>query len=273
MERLQLASLGSGSRGNATVVRTPDTCLLVDCGFSYKDVCRRLRRLNLDVSDLDALLITHEHGDHCNGIDTLLSAAKIPVYMSYGTAQCDKMAKLQRVGAKKLIQCEGEQIDVWKFNAGDRFRIGDVDVQSVPVPHDAREPVQFRFDARGARAGLLTDLGWVTSHVQQAYQDCHALVLEFNHDHIMLENGPYPAALKRRIGGRLGHLSNRDAVAMLRQLDHHLLQALVCAHISEENNSEQVARAEIEDLDEDLQRRAYWASQRDGVDWITVRAK
>ncbi|MEM8940836.1 MAG: MBL fold metallo-hydrolase [Pseudomonadota bacterium] len=260
---MYLASLGSGSRGNATLIRSADTCILIDCGFSLADIQRRFWRLKLDPSDIDAIVVTHEHRDHTSGVDGLAKALGVPVYMSFGTARSDRLSCWH---------------DSRLFNAGDEFTVGDIAVHSVPVPHDAREPVQFRFDSAGARIGLLTDIGRITPHVCRMFQECRALILEFNHDEELLRQGPYPAALKRRIRSEFGHLSNREAVSFLSQTDLARLSGLVIAHASAENNSELHARQALSDGLPDffeggkptLGPEVRWASQLEGTDWIPV---
>ncbi|MEO0435363.1 MAG: MBL fold metallo-hydrolase [Pseudomonadota bacterium] len=279
---MQIASLGSGSRGNATLVRSADTCVLVDCGFSFKEVLRRMRRLAFEPKQIDALLITHEHSDHCRGVETLAKTLRIPVYMSFGSAQADSLRGLRGQettapgpeSAHATVSDRSPRVtDLRLFNAGEAFAVGDLQIQSIPVPHDAREPVQYRIDSRGARVGLLTDIGCVTSYVQEAYQDCRALLLEFNHDYDLLQHGPYPGKLKRRIASRLGHLSNDDAAAFLARIDTSALTSLIFAHASEENNSERCARQALANYVPQLQERAVWASQSEGTPWIAVASK
>ncbi|MEM6483990.1 MAG: MBL fold metallo-hydrolase [Pseudomonadota bacterium] len=255
--------MGSGSRGNATLIRSATTCILIDCGFSLADTQRRLSRLKLDPSDIDAIVVTHEHRDHSIGVDGLANVLGIPVYMSFGTARTGRLS------------CG---LDSQLFNAGDEFTIGDIAIHSVPVPHDAREPVQFRFDIAGVQIGLLTDIGRVTPHVCRMFQECRALMLEFNHDEELLQQGPYPAPLKRRIRSELGHLSNREAVSFLCQTDLARLSELVIAHASAENNSELRARQALTDGLPDFFEKGQptrglavrWASQLEGTDWIPV---
>ena len=252
---MHFASLGSGSQGNGTLVRSDDTLLLVDCGFPRKETEIRMERLDVEPADLDAILVTHEHGDHCAGVASLSKAYDLPVYLSHGTA-CHK----------KLDGC-ARQI---RFNAGDDFAIGGIAVTSVPVPHDAREPVQFRFEAETDVLGVLTDLGSITPHVVQSFSGCHALLLEFNHDRDLLQQGPYPAVLKRRVGGDYGHLNNGQASRLLGQLDNQHLGVLVVAHLSQQNNSPDHARAALEAVADSHQAAVVVACQDSGFDWLSV---
>lgn len=251
---MQFASLGSGSKGNATLVRAGETLVMVDCGFSLREVQRRLERLDLTPADLDAILVTHEHSDHCAGVARLSAHHAIPVYLTHGTAssgRCD--------GASEL-RC---------INPEDRFQIGELVVQAVRVPHDAAEPCQFRFEWCGRVLGVLTDLGCVTPHVMACYSDCHSLVLEFNHDSEMLAAGPYPPTLKRRVGGDWGHLNNRQALDLLQAFGGRTLNNLVVAHISENNNARPLVEAVLREAGETAG-AVTWACQSRGFDWLPV---
>jgi phosphoribosyl 1,2-cyclic phosphodiesterase len=251
---VRFASLGSGSKGNATLVATADTLLLIDCGFSVKETLRRLATLGLEPEQLDAILVTHEHSDHCSGVARLSRRFKIPVYLTYGTASSGR--------------CE-DCYQTHRFNAGDRFEIKDVEVLTVAVPHDAREPCQFRLAAGGQSLGVLTDLGSITSHVVDSYRECTGLLLEFNHDMDMLQRGSYPPQLKRRVGGDWGHLNNVQAAELLQQLSWAGMQHLVVAHISENNNCLDSARDAIVDVlgDTDC---VTWANQANGFPWLQL---
>lgn len=251
---MQFASLGSGSKGNATLVRAGDTLLMVDCGFSLRETTRRLERLDVHPGQLDAILVTHEHSDHSAGVAALSRKFGIPVYLSHGTAgtgRCD---------GSHSLNC---------FNSEDSFSIGAVDIRAVTVPHDAAEPCQFRLSWGGRTLGILTDLGSVTPHVLDSFRACHSLLLEFNHDLSMLHAGSYPPALKRRVGGDWGHLNNDQAAQLLRQLGGARPGHLVVAHISENNNSRQKAEEALLTVLESLD-GVVWAEQAHGFDWLAV---
>jgi len=218
---VRFASLGSGSKGNATLVEAGATRVLVDCGFSCAETEKRLARLSLRPQDLDAILVTHEHSDHIAGVARLSRRYRLPVWMTAGTEAAHK---------------GGELADYRCINSHRPWRIGDLEVQPFPVPHDAREPCQFVFSDGRWRLGLLTDTGSVTTHMLQALDHLDALILECNHDPGMLAGGPYPPALKQRVGGPFGHLSNQQAADMLNKINRDRLQHLVAAHISEKNN-------------------------------------
>ena len=227
---LHFSSLGSGSRGNATLIKTSNALLLIDCGFTIKETERRLALLGHNPEDLDAILVTHEHSDHIKGVGPFSRKYNLPIYLTHGTSQYDGLAK-----STKLNQ----------INIHRNFSIADVEITPVAVPHDAREPCQFVFRHAKKTFGLLTDLGSITSHVIEQYEDCDALMLECNHDPRLLSLGPYPMSLKRRVGGQWGHLSNQQAAGFLQRIDCHRLQHLVISHISEKNNTESLAREAV----------------------------
>lgn len=219
---MRFCSLGSGSRGNATVLEAGGTRLLIDCGFSRRELEQRLARAGLVAGELDGILLTHEHADHVRGVGAVARRYGVPVWSTAGTWRA---------------AAAGEVAEVHLFTPhGGDFRIGDVRVRPYAVPHDACEPAQFVFDSGGRRLGILTDAGSPTPHIVESLRGLDALVLECNHDPVMLANGPYPPALQARVGGRFGHLSNAQAGALLGRLDHARLRRVVAAHLSEKNN-------------------------------------
>jgi phosphoribosyl 1,2-cyclic phosphodiesterase len=250
---VKFASLGSGSKGNGTIVATDLSCVLIDCGFSVVETVRRLARLGLEPTDLDAILVTHEHSDHVAGVLRLAKRFAIPVYASHGTIVSAELAAI----APRIVDVH------------ERFTIGDIDVTPVAVPHDAREPCQYVFSHNARTLGVLTDLGSASPHVIEQYQCCDALMLEFNHDEYMLRDGPYPYSLKKRVGGNWGHLSNRQAANLLAQLEHQRLQHLVVSHVSESNNTPELARQAVSEV---MQRDEVMliAEQDKGFDWMLI---
>ena len=256
---MKLASLGSGSKGNATLVEADDTLVLIDCGFTVKETEQRLARLGLAADQLSAILVTHEHGDHIRSAGALARKTGCPVYSSFRTASAVQGKRTSLSGAN------------WQeVRPGRTFTIGALQILPVLVPHDAREPCQYRFSWQGRTLGVLTDLGAITPHVVEAYQDCDALVLECNHDAQMLVHGPYPPSLKRRVGGMLGHLSNDQAAALLRQANVDRLQHLVLSHLSEQNNTSRHALDAIERVVTRGRERIGVASQTEGFGWLQV---
>ncbi|ATJ81655.1 metal-dependent hydrolases of the beta-lactamase superfamily I [Halomonas beimenensis] len=253
--RLHYASLGSGSKGNATLVSDGETRLLVDCGFGLKETERRLARLGLHPRQLDAVLVTHEHGDHVRGVGPLARRHGLPVYLTPGTWLSGRLGELPH---RHWITPQSS------------FCIQGIDIDPVTVPHDAREPVQFRLAAAGRRLGLLTDLGHPSEHVVEAFQGCDALILECNHDVHLLETGPYPPSLRRRVGGQWGHLANAQAAWLLQRLGLDRLQRIVCSHLSEHNNRPELALEALTPLLDGDPSRLTVAAQDQGLDWQAI---
>ena len=229
---MRFASIGSGSEGNGLVVEVGDTRVLIDCGFGVRDTAARLARLGIEPESLSAILVTHEHADHVGGVQTLAIRYHIPVYLTFGT--------LAMIGSRF------EAVErVYGFDSHDCFAVGAVEVHPFPVPHDAREPVQFVVTDGVHRLGLLTDIGTTTPFVQASLSGCDALVLECNHDLDMLAGSDYPYSLKQRIAGRYGHLHNDDSARLLGALDNSRLRHIVAAHLSKQNNTPEKARAAL----------------------------
>jgi phosphoribosyl 1,2-cyclic phosphodiesterase len=229
---MRFCCLGSGSEGNGLVVESGSTRILIDCGFAVNDTVLRLARHGIDPESLTAVLVTHEHADHFGGVPKFAAKFDIPVWLTYGT----------------LAAADGRLDNVRSLHAFDSheaFLISDIEVTPIPVPHDAREPVQFSVSDGVQCLGLLTDIGIPTPFVAQALSGCDALVIECNHDPTLLANGDYPPTLKRRIAGRQGHLDNDAAADVLRAMDCSRLQHLIAAHLSKQNNRPDLARAAL----------------------------
>jgi phosphoribosyl 1,2-cyclic phosphodiesterase len=233
---MRFASLGSGSKGNGLVVESGSTRVLIDCGFGVRGATTRLARLGLEPSSIDAILVTHEHSDHVGGVPAFAARYKIPVWATFGTLT----AVSQRF--------EG-MTDVNRFDISDQddctFPIGALQITPVPVPHDAREPVQYVVGDGAHRIGVLTDIGESTRHVEACLSGCDALVLECNHDLDLLEGGDYPPPLKKRIAGRLGHLHNEAAADILTSIDTSRLKHIIAAHLSQQNNTPELAQTAL----------------------------
>jgi phosphoribosyl 1,2-cyclic phosphodiesterase len=254
---LRFASLGSGSLGNALVVEVARTRLMLDCGFSLRETESRLARIGLEPSDLSGIIVTHEHADHGEGVFPLARRFGIPVWLTHGT-----LAALRETLAGADEECSFNLIDSQRG-----FSVGDLLVQPFTVPHDAREPVQYVLSDGANRLGVLTDTGCSTAHIRSNLSGCDALVLECNYDSGMLTCGPYPAALKARIASHLGHLDNRTSGEILAALDRSRLRHVIAAHLSETNNTPELARAALAEV---LRCEPRWisvATQEGGFDW------
>ena len=233
---MRFCSLGSGSAGNATLVEgssgTTTTRVLIDCGFSLRELQARLARIGLDCDDIDAVFVTHEHGDHIGCAVTLARRHALPLWMSRGTWRAIGQPGLPE--ALLRFARDGEPISV-----------GDLHLRPYTVTHDAQEPLQLRLSDGARHLGVLTDVGSITPHLLASLQRCDALLLECNHDRAMLASSSYPASVKARIGGRLGHLANDLSAEILTACLHDGLQHVVAAHLSERNNTPALARAAL----------------------------
>jgi len=260
---VRFASLGSGSEGNGLLVETggalpgaPVFRMLVDCGFGLREAERRLARLDCPPGSLGGILVTHEHGDHVGGVFRLARAHRIPVYLTYGTLR----ACPQAAGAEALVRV---------IDSHEPFEAGGLRIEPFPVPHDAREPVQYVIDDGDARLGVLTDIGHATVHLSQALARLTALVLETNHDAALLAACDYPAALKRRIAGRYGHLENDESARVLASLDRSRLRQVVAAHLSRQNNRPDLARSALAPVLGWAPEAVRVADQDAGLDWVS----
>jgi phosphoribosyl 1,2-cyclic phosphodiesterase len=259
---LKFASLGSGSEGNALLISTASgttrTTVMLDCGFGIRETERRLARLQMNPSDLTGIVVTHEHQDHVGGVFKFARRHRIPVWLSFGTFQA---VREDRAGV--LINfCRD----------GDRLAIGDLELFPYTVPHDAREPVQYVASNGRVRLGVLTDAGQSTPHLLQALSACDALMLECNHDRQMLADSTYPPSLKQRIGGAYGHLSNQTSAEILAALNRSRLKTVVGAHLSQQNNTPELARAALRGALGADPAEVMIACQQDGFDWIELAA-
>lgn len=228
---MKISVLGSGSGGNSIFVWAGNTRLLVDAGFSAKQVAERLDGLGVDPDSISGIVVTHEHGDHTNGVGVFARRHDTPLYMTDRTRQA--CAKLLRGNER-----------VEEYRVGRPFHVGDVRVEPFLTVHDAADPVGVALvdQCTGLRVGIATDLGRPTTQIRHALTACDLLVLEANHDEVMLHTSRYPASVKRRISSSHGHLSNQAAARLAIELMHPRLAGIVLAHLSKECNRPALAR-------------------------------
>jgi phosphoribosyl 1,2-cyclic phosphodiesterase len=232
--------LGSGSRGNCALVCSSSTRILVDAGLSGRETFKRLKGLSERTEEISAILITHEHSDHVAGLERLATKLNIPVYLTEGTHHAWNRACRDDEGkAPELPKSE-------HFYAGRSFRIGDIEIQPFTIPHDAADPVGFTFRAEGIKIGFATDLGYMPVSVRNHLRGSTVLLIESNHDVERLRFGPYPWSVKQRVMSRVGHLSN-EALAEFFTNDYDgVAEYVILAHLSEQNNHPEIARASAE---------------------------
>lgn len=220
---MKFAVLGSGSKGNSVYVESNGTGLLIDNGFSGKELESRLRRVGRSLDNVSAVCVTHEHNDHTHGVGVISRRCKIPVYGNQGTFG----------GAEHKLGKLHKRVE---FATGDKIEIDGLKVHSFAVSHDTADPVGYVISDGSRYLGYCTDTGMVTRLMELRLAGCHALILEFNHDPEMLKIGPYPLPLQQRVRSRHGHLSNQDGASLLQSLMHPTLRYGVLAHLSETNN-------------------------------------
>ncbi|WP_432822112.1 MBL fold metallo-hydrolase [Trichloromonas sp.] len=224
---MRICLLASGSRGNALYIESAESRILIDAGLSARELTRRLEGIGVRGEDLDALLVTHEHTDHCQGLGPMSRRFDLPVYLHHETRSA-----LPRLGRISELN---------EFASGDVFDIKDLRITSFPITHDAIAPVGYTVETAAGKIGVATDLGIATRLVCERLKGCRVLVLESNHDEDMLRDGPYPWPLKQRIRSNHGHLSNPASAELLGGLVSDKLDAVFLAHLSEENNRPELA--------------------------------
>jgi phosphoribosyl 1,2-cyclic phosphodiesterase len=237
---VSVSLLASGSRGNCALVASSSTRILVDAGLSGRETFKRLKALGERPDQVSAIVITHEHSDHVAGLERLATKLKIPVYLTEATHHIWNRAMRDEEG--KIPQLPKAE----HFSAGRGFRVGDIEVLPFTIPHDAADPVGFTFRAEGIKIGFATDLGYMPVSVRNHLRGSTVLIMESNHDVEMLRTGPYPWSVKQRVMSRVGHLSN-DSLAEFFSNDYDgVAEYLVLAHLSEQNNHPEIARASAE---------------------------
>jgi len=229
---MRFCVLGSGSKGNATFVESGRTRLLIDAGFSGKEIEQRLSAINVAAQSLSAILITHEHGDHVKGAAILSRRYRIPILVNDATL----------AAAGEVL---GNPYSRFSFFTGHTFEFQDFHIHPYRISHDAADPVGFLLHDGRLSLGYCTDTGVASKLMQHRLSDCHGLVLECNHDPLLLRNGPYPPALQQRVRGKTGHLANGEAATFLSSILHEGLEHVVLSHISETNNLPEMAEEAV----------------------------
>ncbi len=252
---LEVASLGSGSSGNATLVRSATTTLLIDCGFTLKETLKRMATLGVAPSDLTGVLISHEHSDHVKGIGPLSRKFGVPIHLTHGT--------FGRLRDNRLIAYE-------LFHAHAPFMMGDIEVDPFPTPHDAAESCQFVLRHQGVSFVVATDMGVCTPFVLEKLRGANGLLIECNYDEDMLRNGPYPPSLQHRIRSNYGHLGNVQAGPVVKAIDHPALEYILLGHLSEKNNTENCAREAVLASVSDAGERVEVLKQHAASRWYSI---
>src|SRR5499426_874785 len=230
---ITVSVLGSGSRGNATFIKTDRVRLLIDAGMTRKEIANRLESIGEDPDGIDAVLITHEHGDHSCGLKMLLKDLPIEAFLTWGT-----------ITALQAEQYELDGSKIIPVQPGVPFEVEDVEIYPFRIPHDAAEPVAYSITCGGVKITQVTDIGYIPDSVAGRIRGSHMLILESNHDLEMLRAGPYPWVLKQRLMGRYGHLSNTAVARFIREQYDGEADHVVLAHLSSKNNHPEIARQE-----------------------------
>ncbi len=225
---VELVTLGSGSKGNSTLIRTAESAILIDAGLSARQICLRLESVSHDPGSIGAVVLTHDHTDHMSGLRVFNERYPTPLLANDKTMDA----------AGRYI---GERMKCETFNNGKAFTVEEFRITPFPVSHDAADPVGFIIKAEGIRIGYATDLGKADDKVIRKLKGCEIIVIESNHDRRMLWEGPYPPVIKERIDSPLGHLSNEHAAGLLPKIIGPDTFHVVLAHLSQTNNLRRLA--------------------------------
>lgn len=229
---LFVASLNSGSNGNCYYIANDNEAILIDAGISSRETERRLKRLGLTLKNVKAIFVTHEHTDHVYGIPSIHKKFRIPIYISSPT----------------LRQAQLNGIEAYTFKTYEPIAIGNLRIRAFPILHDAKDPHNFIVSNESVNVGVFTDIGGITEHVIHNFKQCHAAFLESNYDIALLESGRYPLALKNRIRGGYGHLSNAQAAELFTSHRPDFMSHLFLSHLSNDNNSPRIVKNLFENL-------------------------
>lgn len=230
---MEFSVLGSGSKGNAYLIKEGETLILIDVGFSLREILKRLEKLSIDLNSISAILLTHEHWDHIKGLENLIKNFPKPVFLSQGTLNSLKFEL---------------KTDINIIIGGKDFQIGRINISPFSVPHDAGEPMGFSFSNGNKRIGFASDLGKVTILVMEKLKNSNLIAIETNHDEILLKTGPYPYQLKSRIKSTIGHLSNKDAINAIKELICPNLKYILPIHLSQTNNKPDLVKYYMEEI-------------------------
>ncbi len=240
---MELSVLGSGSRGNSTVITHDGFSLLIDAGFSGRELDERLSKVGRTIQEIKAVLITHDHGDHINGAGVVARNSSAEVYIHKKTE-------------KKLKKRLGKRVEFVFIEPTVSFECGEMKITPFEVPHDAIRAVGYTIEHNGYKVGYATDVGHPSETVIEALLECDTIVLESNHDSEMLQTGPYPPVLKARVSGDDGHLSNDETFEILQKVAHEGLQRVILVHLSDENNDKDIviasAKEALKEFDTDV---------------------
>ena len=256
---MQFCSLGSGSQGNSFLVKYKNKCVLIDCGFGLSETEKRFEKYKVNPKDISGILLTHEHEDHVKGAFSLSNKYGLPIYLTHGTYKmCHKRNKVSFNIDFKFITNE------------EKFNINNIIVTPITVPHDAREPVQFKFETKESIFAIITDLGFGSEYLLKSINDVNSIVVESNHESKRLEESDYPESLKQRIGGRYGHLDNQEAARILKSIKNKNLDFVGAAHLSDKNNNPDVVRKELSLAIGKDASFIKIIDQENGFDWTSV---
>lgn len=256
---MKFCSLGSGSSGNSYALSDEKNTIILDCGFNISEFERRIKNLNIKIPTIKCMLLSHEHDDHSKSVFSLAYKYNIPIYLTHGTYKmCQK--KINKKYQNHLIF-----IKLLK-----PFEIGNIKITPIPVPHDAREPVQFKFELNKKTIAIISDLGFGNEILIQQIKDVDALILESNHDKNLLNKSKYPKSLRDRISGKYGHLSNDESARILNSINTKNLSWLGASHLSKENNRSELVRESWKKVLKNNLLDINIIDQERGIDWVSI---
>tara|TARA_A100001011_G_C14256393_1_gene820281 strand:- start:200 stop:979 length:780 start_codon:yes stop_codon:yes gene_type:complete len=256
---VKFCCLGSGSEGNSIVVKTESsskTTVLVDCGIKFDDLENRLLSRGIDLSEIDAIFITHEHIDHIRSALKFAKVFNTPIFMTHGSFY-SVYKSYEKINSVSIIRADNTVV----FN--------DLKIAPFSIPHDAREPVALIIQDTAHKLGVLTDTGSITPNIVRSMANLDGVVLEFNYDEIMLKKSDYPEKLKKRISSPYGHLSNKAATYLLEKIFHQNIQAIVAAHLSKKNNNPDLVSSKLKLFKNDALKKII-ADQSEPTGWISL---